>query len=101
MSNLTFIIIAVLVIIGIAIFLLLLTKSQKQHLKTIALNLINEAEGWYESGQGEFKLSFVFERLEPHIPPFLRPFITETSVKKIIENVLPNARKIWANTKKE
>ncbi|GHU95023.1 hypothetical protein FACS1894208_07110 [Clostridia bacterium] len=74
--------------------------AQKQYaiLDKIAFSLVTEAEKKYGGGTGAAKFAAVIEWLYPKIPALIRLFVTSKQLEGIIERVLSDAQKRWANS---
>lgn len=86
--------VAVLVII-IAVVVFLIIKKQWGVLDKMLFALVTWAEREYGGGTGNLKLAAVIEKLYPHIPAIIRLFLSTTTLEKMIEKALEEAKKRW------
>ncbi|MDR1692019.1 MAG: hypothetical protein LBR72_01550 [Oscillospiraceae bacterium] len=73
----------------------LLAKGQEGIIRQIAVSLCTDAERDVGGGAGPLKLSTVVGLAYPLIPAFIRSFLTEKRLVKIVEDALVIARGIW------
>ena len=85
-----------LVIAAIASVIFAIYKKDYNIVKKQIFSLVTEAESAYGSGTGILKLSTVIAVLYPKLPVLFKTFITEKQLVKIIESVLAEAKKTWA-----
>lgn len=68
------------------------------NLVPMALVLVTDAEIQFGGETGPLKRSYVISELYKLIPDEYKKYITEENLDTIIENVLPEARKLWEAT---
>ena len=87
----------ILLIIGaVASVIFAIYKKDYNIVKKQIFSLVTEAESAYGSGTGILKLSTVIAVLYPKLPVLFKTFITEKKLTEIIESVLAEAKKKWA-----
>lgn len=87
----------ILLIIGaIASVIFAIYKKDYNIVKKQIFSLVTEAEQAYGGGTGILKLSTVISVLYPKLPVLFKTFITEKKLTEIIETVLAEAKKKWA-----
>lgn len=65
------------------------------NLVPIALVLVTDAEIQFGGKTGVLKRSYVIDELYQRIPDEYKKYITEENLDAIINNVLPEAQKLW------
>ncbi len=90
-----FLIISALFAVGYAIY-----KKDYAIVKKQIFSLVTEAEQAYGTGTGILKLSTVITVLYPKLPKMFKMFVTEKKLTEIIEAVLSEAKKKWAENPK-
>lgn len=89
---------SVAVIIAVIAFItFLIVKKQWAVLDQILFALVTWAEREYGGGTGTLKLAAVIERVYPKIPVIVRLFISTTTLEKLIEKALKEAKLRWEN----
>ena len=83
------------VAVAIAFVVFLIVKKQWGLLDKMLFALVTWAEREYGSGTGNLKLAAVIEKVYPHIPAVIRLFVSTTTLEKMIENALAEAKKHW------
>jgi len=63
----------------------------------IAMVLVTDAESQFGGKTGAIKRSFVIDQLYMRIPDEYKKYITEENLDAIINKVLPEAQKLWAD----
>lgn len=67
------------------------------NLVPIALTLVTDAEIKYGGQTGTLKRSWVIDELYKRIPDEYKKYVTEENLDAIINKVLPEAEKLWAD----
>lgn len=89
-----------LIIAAIASVIFAVYKKDYAIVKKQIFSLVTEAEQAYGSGTGILKLSTVINVLYPKLPQLFKMFVTEKKLTEIIETVLSEAKKKWAENPK-
>ncbi len=78
------------IILGVVtlIFSILYIKRSSDIVKKIILEAICEAEGKFNSGEGQQKLEFAVECIRGNLPFIIRLFLTKSTLVTIIEGLL-------------
>ena len=78
------------IILGVVtlIFSILYIKRSSDIVKKIVLEAICEAEGKFNSGEGQQKLEFAVECIRGNLPFIIRLFLTKSTLVTIIEGLL-------------
>lgn len=88
-----------LVITVICILVYLIKTGQTKILKKIAIRLVTEAEGELGDGTGIFKQAAVIEWLYDKIPSVLKVLFTKKDLEKLVDAVVEEVKKKWAENK--
>lgn len=83
------------VVVAIAFIVFLIVKKQWPVLDQILFALVTWAEREYGGGTGTLKLAAVIEKVYPKIPAIIRLFISTTTLEKLIEKALKEAKLRW------
>ena len=83
------------VVAMLAIIAFLIVKKQWVVLDKMLFALVTWAEREYGGGTGNLKLAAVIEKIYPHIPAIVRLFLSTTSLEKMIDKALEEAKKRW------
>ena len=73
------------------------TTRLLKNLLPIALILITDAEIQFGKKTGQFKRSYVLDRLYERVPDEYKKYITDDNLDLIITTVLPKAESLWAD----
>lgn len=85
-----------LIIAAIASVIFAVYKKDYNIVKKQIFSLVTEAEQAYGGGTGILKLSTVITVLYPKLPKLFKLLVTEKKLTEIIETVLAEAKKKWA-----
>lgn len=77
-----------LIIVFLFLTLFLTYKYDKAKFKSIIGVAVTQAEDIFKSGEGAEKLTFVMNYIKPFLPWYLKMFINEKMLAKMIETVL-------------
>lgn len=83
------------VVVAIAFIVFLVVKKQWTVLDQILFALVTWAEREYGGGTGNLKLAAVIEKVYPNVPAIIRLFISVTTLEKLIEKALEEAKLHW------
>lgn len=87
-------IVAILVFVGVLIFLIF--RGKKDIVAKMLYALVTEAEKIYGGGTGSVKFAYVVEKAYTYLPTVLKVFITYKRLKTMIEDALAAAKIKWA-----
>lgn len=90
----------VYIYIGISLFLIalltyIIIKKRWDLLDKILFGIVTIVEREFGEGTGQLKLSEAIQRVYPYIPAFIRWFISQKTIVKLIEKALDKAKQIW------
>ena len=87
---------SVLVVVAfLALVVALLKRGETKILKQILFNLVTQAEKQFGSGTGSLKYAAVADWIYQRIPAVLKLLFTSSSIEKMIEAALEEAKKAW------
>lgn len=86
----------VLVFAFVGVVVYMIKTGQTKILKKIAIRLVTEAEGELGDGTGIFKQAAVIEWLYDKIPAVLKLLFTKKDLEKMVDAVLEEVKKKWA-----
>lgn len=85
--------IAIVALVVVIFGLWLFWQIKKKGLKQFAVDMIIEAEDFYNQGQNEEKMNYVIDKLIALVPAPLSLFITRESLKSLIQKVFDSIKK--------
>ncbi len=84
-------------VVGVVVYLV--KTGQTKILKKIAIRLVTEAEGELGDGTGIFKQAAVIEWLYDKIPSALKILFSKADLEKLVDSVVEEVKKKWAENK--
>lgn len=84
-----------LIVAAVAVMIFAIFKGNKSVVMKMLYALVTEAEKNMGGGTGSLKLASVIEEIYPKLPTVIKMFITDTMLKKWVEDALIVAKDAW------
>lgn len=85
-----------LIVAAVAAILFAIFKGNKSVVMKMLYAMVTEAEKNMGGGTGSLKLASVIEAIYPKLPTVIKMFVTDTMLKKWVEDALVAAKDAWA-----
>jgi hypothetical protein len=73
----------------------LVRQGELSKLKAILFKAVTDAEWEYGGGTGELKLAQVISWIYERLPAYIKPFISESTLKKLVNEAVEFAKLKW------
>lgn len=84
-----------LIVAAVAAIVFAIFKGNKSVVMKMLYALVTEAEKNMGGGTGSLKLASVIEAIYPKLPAVIKMFVTDTMLKKWVEDALVLAKEEW------
>lgn len=78
-----------------------LYRYKKELLFKIALRYVQEAEEYFNSGEGKAKLKYVAEKIRDVTPWWIDPLISDALIEKVVNSVVDELQDAFQGTKEK